>query len=82
VDIISRYESLRRMHIAGDFSFVVMEKFLSNENKLPLLEKLVMDFYFYLKHISLAEVDAFGLDTSNVTVEKFPLILALFLHLI
>jgi KUP system potassium uptake protein len=76
VDIISHYESLRRMHIAGDFRFVVMEKFLSNENDLPFFEKIVMEFYFYLKHISLSEVVSFGLDTSNITVEKFPLILS------
>ncbi|HUM47756.1 MAG TPA: KUP/HAK/KT family potassium transporter, partial [Chitinophagales bacterium] len=76
VDIISQYESLRRKHIAGDFRFVVMEKYLSNENELPFYEKIIMDFYFYLKHISMTEEAAFGLDTSNVTVEKFPLILA------
>ncbi|MBX7107931.1 MAG: KUP/HAK/KT family potassium transporter [Chitinophagales bacterium] len=75
VDIISQYESLRRKHIAGDFRFVVMEKYLSNENELSFFDKIIMDFYFYLKHISMTEESAFGLDTSNVTVEKFPLIL-------
>lgn len=75
VDIISQYESLRRKHIAGDFRFVVMEKYLSNENELSFFDKIIMEFYFYLKHISMTEESAFGLDTSNVTVEKFPLIL-------
>lgn len=76
VDIISQYESLRRKHIAGDFRFVVMEKYLSNENELSFFDKVIMDYYFYLKRISISEEDAFGLDTSNVTVEKFPLIIA------
>lgn len=76
VDIVSQYESLRRKNIAGDFRFVVMEKYLSNENELSFTEKIIMDFYFYLKHISMTEEAAFGLDTSNVTIEKFPLILA------
>ena len=53
-----------------------MEKFLSNENDLPFFEKIILEFYFYLKHISLSEVVSFGLDTSNITVEKFPLILS------
>ncbi len=75
VDIISQYELLRRKHIAGDFRFVVMEKYLSNENELSFFDKVIMEFYFYLKHISMTEESAFGLDTSNVTVEKFPLIL-------
>jgi KUP system potassium uptake protein len=35
-----------------------------------------MRIYFALKHISLSEEKGFGLDQSNVTVEKFPLIVA------
>jgi KUP system potassium uptake protein len=74
VDITSRYESLGRKQMIGDFRFVVMEKFLSYENELPSFEKIVMDIYFFFKNISLSEERAFGLDTSSVTVEKVPLI--------
>lgn len=76
VDITSRYESLNKNNVIGDFRFVVMEKFLSSENELPLYEKLVLKIYFALKHISLSEEKAFGLDTSSVNVEKVPLIIA------
>lgn len=75
VDIISRYASLSKQNIIGDFRFVVMKKFLSNENELPVLEKLIMNAYFFLKQFSLSEEKAFGLDTSNVTVEKVPFII-------
>jgi KUP system potassium uptake protein len=51
-----------------------MEKFLSLDNELPWLQKIIMDIYFFLKKISLPEERAFGLDTSSVTVEKVPLI--------
>ncbi len=76
VNITSRYESLARNNIAGDFEFIVMEKFLSQDNELPFFERLVMKLYFWLKHISLSEEKGFGLDASNVTVEKFPLVVA------
>jgi KUP system potassium uptake protein len=76
VDITSRYESLNRYNVVGDFRFVVMEKFLSNENELPWHEKLILKFYFILKSISLSEERAFGLDTSSVTVEKVPLVIS------
>jgi KUP system potassium uptake protein len=33
-----------------------------------------MKIHFWLKDISLSEEKGFGLDPSNVTVEKFPLI--------
>ncbi|MEY4109768.1 MAG: hypothetical protein RLZZ46_122, partial [Bacteroidota bacterium] len=76
VDITSRYESLNKNNVMGDFRFVVMEKFLSNENELPFYEKLILKIYFFLKSISLSEEKAFGLDTSSVTVEKVPLVIS------
>ena len=76
VNITSRYESLARNNIAGDFEFIVMEKFLSQDNELPFFDRLVMKLYFWLKEISLSEEKGFGLDASNVTVEKFPLVVA------
>ncbi|MGB4771497.1 MAG: KUP/HAK/KT family potassium transporter [Chitinophagaceae bacterium] len=76
VNIVSRYESLQRNNIVGDFEFIVMEKFLSQDNELPFFERLVMKIYFWLKEISLSEERGFGLDPSYVKVEKFPLIVA------
>jgi len=76
VDIVSRYESLNRNQVIGDFRFIVMEKFLSNENDLPFYEKIVLDIYFFLKSISLSEENAFGLDTSSVLIEKVPLVIS------
>lgn len=76
VNITSRYESLSKNNVVGDFQFIVMEKFLSQDNELPIFEKLVMKAYFWIKKISLSEERGFGLDQSNVIVEKFPLIVA------
>jgi KUP system potassium uptake protein len=76
VNITSRYTSLERNNIVGDFQFIVMEKYLSQDNELPFWERIVMKFHFWLKEISLSEERGFGLDASNVLVEKFPLIVA------
>jgi KUP system potassium uptake protein len=75
VDITSRYESLGKQNLIGDFRFIVMEKFLSYENELPFYEKIILDTYFVLKKLSLSEERAFGLDTSSVSIEKVPLII-------
>ncbi len=74
VDITSRYASLNKQHLIGDFRFVVMEKFLSYENTLSLYTKFILNLYFFMKRMSLSEEKAFGLDTSSVMVEKVPLI--------
>jgi KUP system potassium uptake protein len=76
VNIISRYESLASSNIVGDFQFIVMEKYLSQDNELPFMERLVMKLHFWLKEHSLSEEKGFGLDVANVTVEKFPMIVA------
>jgi len=76
VNITSRYESLERNNVTGDFEFIVMEKYLSQDNELPFLERLIMRVHFWLKDVSLSEEKGFGLDTSNVTMEKFPLIVS------
>ncbi|MGZ5133645.1 MAG: KUP/HAK/KT family potassium transporter, partial [Flavitalea sp.] len=76
VNITSRYESLERNNIVGDFQFIVMEKYLSQDNELPIIERMIMKFYFWVKEWSLSEEKGFGLDSSNVTTEKFPLIVA------
>ncbi|MBK7097589.1 MAG: KUP/HAK/KT family potassium transporter [Sphingobacteriales bacterium] len=76
VNIISRYESLASNNIVGDFQFIVLEKYLSQDNELPFLEKLIMKFHFLVKQIGLSEEKGFGLDQANVTVEKFPLVVS------
>lgn len=76
VNITSRYDSQQRNNIIGDFQFVVMEKFLSQDNELPIMEKIIMKLHFWLKELSLSEERGFGLESSNVTVEKFPLLVS------
>jgi len=76
VNITSRYESLEKNSIIGDFQFIVMEKFLSIENEMPFFEKVIMQIHLWLKEISLSEERGFGLDPGFVTIEKFPLIVS------
>ena len=73
VNVISRYESLASSNTVGDFQFMVMEKYLSQDSELPFFERIIMNLHFWLKDISLSEEKGFGLDPINVTVEKFPL---------
>ena len=76
VNVVSRYESLSKNNVVGDFRFIVMEKFLSRDNSLPMWERLMMRAYFLLKKVSLSEERGFGLDSSDVTLEKYPIIVS------
>jgi KUP system potassium uptake protein len=76
VNITSRYESLERTSTIGDFQFIVMEKYLSQDNDLPIWERIIMKLHFWVKQVSLSEERGFGLDPGNVTIEQFPLIVS------
>jgi KUP system potassium uptake protein len=75
VDITSRYESLNKNHIIGDFKFVLSEKFLSNDSDISFFEKIVMNTYFIMKKLSLSEEKGFGLYSSSVKVEQITMVL-------
>lgn len=75
VDITSRYESLNRNNVLGDFKFVLIEKFMSYDNDFPWYQRIILDIYFFLKKISLSEEQAFGLDSSSVKIEQYPIVI-------
>ena len=76
VNVTSRYESQEKNNVVGDFQFIVLEKYLSYDNELPFVERLIMNFHFWLKERSLSEERGFGLDPGNTIVEKFPLMVS------
>lgn len=75
VTIDSRYKSLSTHRVRGDFRFVLFRRFLSYENDLSIRQQVVMFGYMLLKNIALDPQAAYGLDTSNVTVEAIPLVI-------
>lgn len=74
VDITSRYPSLSKYKVLGDFRFVVIDRIINYADYfLKWHERLVLEVFSLIKEISLSEQKAFGLDTSLVTVENVPL---------
>ncbi|AWH84506.1 potassium transporter Kup [Flavobacterium album] len=57
-----------------DFQFVIIEKFLSQENEFALREGLLLNGYFWLKRMGQKDERAFGIDRHDITIEKAPLI--------
>lgn len=57
-----------------DFKFVVMERFLSVENEFAIRDEIILKMYFYLQRIAQKDLDAFGLDKSDVILEHTPLL--------
>jgi KUP system potassium uptake protein len=76
IDIVSRYKSLQRVNAMGDFRFVIFRRYLSNDNDLRPSEKLILDAYFLVNRLAVSNQEYFGLDTSNVSIENVPLMIA------
>ncbi|OCX50937.1 potassium transporter Kup [Mucilaginibacter sp. PPCGB 2223] len=74
IDITSKYKSLSQYHLAADFRFVIMEKFLSYNNLFNASESFILNSYFAIKKLAQSEAKAFGLDTSETRIEKIPLV--------
>jgi KUP system potassium uptake protein len=73
IDIISNYQSLKKHQIPGDFKFIIIDRIPTVDIQFTNFERFVMNFYEVIKNFSITSVKAYGLDTSNVTIEKVPL---------
>jgi len=74
VDILSRYESLRSHHVNGDFQYVLIDRVATYDADFTFHQKLVINLYNLIKKLAIPEEKALNLDTSNVLVEKVPLL--------
>ena len=75
VNITSRHPALEKYNIDGDVRFVLHSSFLSYENDLSFKQNLVMRSYYFLRRwFSIREDAAYGLDASNVVIEKVPIV--------
>ena len=75
VNITSRHPALEKYNIDGDVRFVLHSSFLSYENQLTFKQNFVMRSYYFLRRwFSIKEDTAYGLDASNVVIEKSPIV--------
>lgn len=72
INLDNKYEPENHYNEARDFKFIVLEKFLSYENEMQLREGIILKTYFMIKKLGQSDEKAFGLDTSDVIIEKVP----------
>ncbi len=75
LDVTSPYHSSSKGYPTGDFRFVIIQEFLSNENELPWFEKIVLDIYLSIKGWVSSPKNWFGLDADSVVIESAPILL-------
>lgn len=74
LDLKAKPEPYAKYNDEHDFKFVVLEKFLSADNDLSVRDSFITNAYMALKHVSLSDINAWGLEESDTVLEKVPLI--------
>ena len=75
ISMVSRYESLKAYAIPADFLFVNLDRILISDYKLPPLKIFIMGLHNFVRRMSINDVRALGLDSSNVIEEKVPIVI-------
>lgn len=75
LSLTSKYPSMKRYGIPGDFRFVLIHRVFSPASICSDYERRILTMYEILSHMSLSTEKALGLDTSLVTVETVPLVI-------
>ncbi len=70
---LSKYESMQKENFHADITYIIIERFLSVENELPVKEDFILDSYFSIKGIAQSDQKAYGLDSSDTIIEYSPL---------
>lgn len=73
VDNITRYPSLRKYNMVGDFKYYLINSRVSVDDKITPVEQFIIRTYRLIKSISLPPEKDFGLEVSNVVVETVPI---------
>jgi KUP system potassium uptake protein len=75
INLVSHYDSLKKNSIPADFLFINLDRIMTRDYKLPVWHKFTMGLHEFTRWISINDVKALGLDTSNVIEEKVPIII-------
>ena len=70
---ISNYPSLIKHNIPGDFKYILLNSRVSIDEEISPFNQFIIRSYRIIKNLSLAPVEDFGLDTTNVEVETVPI---------
>ena len=74
IKLESGYNSLRKYGMTGDFKYVLLDRIMLKDFKLTNTENFILTLHRLIQHISISEVRAFELDTTNTIVEQIPII--------
>jgi KUP system potassium uptake protein len=75
ITLESRYDSLRKHDIQGDFRFVLIDRIMSNDFNLTKWENFILTLNKFSKILSITDIKALQLDSANTVIEQVPILI-------
>jgi KUP system potassium uptake protein len=75
IKLESGYNSLKKFGIPSDFKYVLIDRIMLRDIKLTNTENFILTLHRLIQHISIPEVRALELDSTNTVVEQVPIII-------
>ncbi|HNW57403.1 MAG TPA: KUP/HAK/KT family potassium transporter, partial [Bacteroidales bacterium] len=75
ITLDSSYNSLRKHGFPGDFKFLLIERIMPRDFKLSKTDNFILLIRDIVQHISIPDVKALQLDSTNTVVEQVPIII-------
>jgi len=73
IKLISSYDSLKKHNLPGDFKFVLTDRVMLRDHKLPAWENFILTLHGLVRRIGIPEERALQLDSTNTIVEQVPI---------
>jgi KUP system potassium uptake protein len=73
VDLTSPYPSLHKYSMQADFKFIILQSWASSDSVISNFERLIIQGYRLLKRFSLSTEEHYGIEGSNLEIEKAPI---------
>jgi KUP system potassium uptake protein len=75
IKLRSSFQSLRKYNLEGDFKFILIDRILSRDYKLTTWENFVLSINNLVRKLSISDIKALQLDSTNTIVEQVPIII-------
>ncbi len=71
----SSYNSLKKHNFPGDFKFILIDRIMISDYKLSKWENFILALNTIARKLSISEIKALQLDSTNTVVEQVPIII-------
>ena len=75
INLGSSYESIKKHNLEGDFKFILIDRVLSRDYKLTAWEGFTLSVNSIVRKLSISDIKAFHLDSTNTIVEQVPIMI-------